>query len=399
MAFIGGLGTVIVGSGSLFGPIQQEYVLIIGGLLTGIGSAWVLVLWGEYFSTLSISRITTCVLLSFGFSFPLYFLITALPSLIGTIFSSLLLPVCGYLAFISTRDADALPVEMAASPKRFAQQTWRAIFALLVFGVVFWFSITSRASGAVDTYNNQLSVSLFGSAFLVVLLTLMAVLLSKKLSYSMILRLILPLTTCGLMFTFLFDSQMSGFGFALSMSAFTCLDIFLLIVVCNASHTTGMVPAKAICAGRFFEGLCSPIGIALSGLLSPMIKSVESSFFILLVVICVLVILSTNVFSNAVIFEKNTVAETEENAVPIVIDANQFARQCEYALGKYHLSEREGEILAMVSRGRSVPHISSCLHIANSTTKTHIKSIYNKMSVSGRQEMLDVIESLNPAEQ
>jgi DNA-binding CsgD family transcriptional regulator len=399
MAFIGGLGTGIVGIGSVFEPVQQGYLLTVGGLLTGAGSAWVLVCWGEYLSTLSISRVTACALLSYGISFLLYFLITAFSPSVGIVLCSLLLPVCGYLAFISARDADALPVETAASPKRFVQQTWRAIFAFLVFGAVFWFSFASRAPETADTYGDQLRISLLGSALLIILLTAAAILLSKKFSHSMILRLALPLTACGLMLTFLLDSQVSGLGFAFSMSALTCLDIFLLIVVCNASHTTGMPPARAISVGRFFEGLCGPTGIVLAGLLSPLIASVENSLFILLLVICVLVILSTSVFSDTKIFEKDTLPETGGETVSTVIDVNQFARQCDYAINKFHLSEREGEILALVSRGRNVPHISSCLHIANSTTKTHVKSIYNKLCVSGRQEMLDLIESLDPAEQ
>ena len=46
-------------------------------------------------------------------------------------------------------------------------------------------------------------------------------------------------------------------------------------------------------------------------------------------------------------------------------------------------------------RGRSVPHISQRLFISRSTVKTHISHLYEKLGVSDRQEMIDVIESIS----
>ena len=58
---------------------------------------------------------------------------------------------------------------------------------------------------------------------------------------------------------------------------------------------------------------------------------------------------------------------------------------------KYSLTDREAEVLEQLNQGRSVPYISQKLLISASTTKTHVQSIYRKLGVHTRQELLDMI--------
>lgn len=60
---------------------------------------------------------------------------------------------------------------------------------------------------------------------------------------------------------------------------------------------------------------------------------------------------------------------------------------------RYKLSPREAEIIKLVIKGRDIPRISEELFIAQSTTRTHIKHIYEKASVSSRQKLIDLIEA------
>jgi LuxR family maltose regulon positive regulatory protein len=52
------------------------------------------------------------------------------------------------------------------------------------------------------------------------------------------------------------------------------------------------------------------------------------------------------------------------------------------------LSEREAEVLELISKGKSNPEIASILIIAVSTVKTHVKSIYRKLDVDSRYEAM-----------
>ncbi|ETW22246.1 response regulator transcription factor [Mycobacterium gastri] len=48
------------------------------------------------------------------------------------------------------------------------------------------------------------------------------------------------------------------------------------------------------------------------------------------------------------------------------------------------LTERETQVVTMMADGLSVPQIASRLHLASSTIKTHVHSLYEKLGVSDR---------------
>ncbi|WP_172623412.1 helix-turn-helix domain-containing protein [Arabiibacter massiliensis] len=397
LALCAGVGTVLAGLGPSAGLAHQESALVAGGILTGVGSAWVIVCWGEYFSTLGGFRVTACVLCSYGIAFVLYFLIVSLPHVAGLVACGFLLPLSWRFARASAQTAEPLPLKRTDSAKQFFRQTWRVIFALFVFGTAFWLFVATATPTDNASYTYQFSISLLGTAMLVVAFCVVTVLLRKRFSLSLIYRLVLPLTIVGFMLIFALDPQANGVGFAFAMSAFTCLDIFLMVVLCDVSHTSGFLPSRAVSIGRFFEGLCGPAGIVIGAFGLPIVGVASSEILVLLAVVCILVIASTVVFGSGGIFVKDAAsAPVDEGPHAPVASAMQFARQCDAAIERYGLSERESEILLMVSRGRSVPYISERLHIATSTTKTHIKSTYIKMGVAGRQEMLDLIERIDP---
>lgn len=58
----------------------------------------------------------------------------------------------------------------------------------------------------------------------------------------------------------------------------------------------------------------------------------------------------------------------------------------------YHLSAREKEVLELVCQGKTNPDISQILFISNNTVKHHIYSIYKKMGVKNRYELLAMVK-------
>lgn len=61
---------------------------------------------------------------------------------------------------------------------------------------------------------------------------------------------------------------------------------------------------------------------------------------------------------------------------------------------KFALTAREGEILALLLQGRSGPYIAEEFYLSNSTVKTHIRHIYDKMGVSSRQQLIDIAHEM-----
>ncbi|MDR2492191.1 MAG: helix-turn-helix transcriptional regulator, partial [Coriobacteriales bacterium] len=55
------------------------------------------------------------------------------------------------------------------------------------------------------------------------------------------------------------------------------------------------------------------------------------------------------------------------------------------------LSPRETEVFMLLARGRSRSFIQQELVLADGTVKTHISRIYQKLGVSGRQELISLV--------
>jgi LuxR family maltose regulon positive regulatory protein len=94
-------------------------------------------------------------------------------------------------------------------------------------------------------------------------------------------------------------------------------------------------------------------------------------------------------------------AEAWERATTLIercaargIDVSSWTARLPFDLLSSHpvlvepLSEREAEVLEMISTGMSNPEIASKLIIAVSTVKTHVKNIYRKLDVDSRYEAM-----------
>jgi DNA-binding CsgD family transcriptional regulator len=70
-------------------------------------------------------------------------------------------------------------------------------------------------------------------------------------------------------------------------------------------------------------------------------------------------------------------------------------QQIEKARERFALTRRETEILALLAQGRSAPYIAEAEFIALNTVKTYIKRLYTKVGVHGREELLDIVYSID----
>lgn len=76
----------------------------------------------------------------------------------------------------------------------------------------------------------------------------------------------------------------------------------------------------------------------------------------------------------------------------IVDTSDEQERACERLVERFSLSAREAEVLALALKGRSNERIAQELFVAKSTADTHMRRIYAKCGVKGRQELIDLGE-------
>lgn len=72
--------------------------------------------------------------------------------------------------------------------------------------------------------------------------------------------------------------------------------------------------------------------------------------------------------------------------------AEAMVRRCAELAGSFGLTEREGEIFAMLARGRNARFIMEEFVLSRNTVKSHIKHIYGKLGVHSQQELIDMVE-------
>ena len=74
------------------------------------------------------------------------------------------------------------------------------------------------------------------------------------------------------------------------------------------------------------------------------------------------------------------------NAGGVFVDTAVAAELANHAIAGRTLSERELEVLRLISGGQSNKEIAAALSVAESTVKTHVATIYEKLKVTDRTE-------------
>jgi DNA-binding CsgD family transcriptional regulator len=87
-----------------------------------------------------------------------------------------------------------------------------------------------------------------------------------------------------------------------------------------------------------------------------------------------------------------TIALTQRTTREVVLLPGQ---QIDAARERFALTRRETEILSLLAQGRSAPYIAEAEFIALNTVKTYIKRLYTKVGVHNREELLDIIYSID----
>lgn len=73
--------------------------------------------------------------------------------------------------------------------------------------------------------------------------------------------------------------------------------------------------------------------------------------------------------------------------------APSLEKRCGAIARERHLTPREGEVLVLLARGRTLAIVMRDLQIAKGTAQTHIENVYAKLGVHKQQELIDLVEN------
>lgn len=392
---VGLAGAVIAGAVTLVGVALVNIWGVDGGVarlvvdvVTRLGSCWVIVAWGAQYARLDAFRITVFTLVSFVLALAACFMAFSCPQPVRLLLAAVALPAS--MAFLVRAARVELPVREAKGTETFAGLTWRIILVFFLFGIVTWTSIPYAQSNADGMFGLGLMV-IVGSGAVVTLLLVLVLVTKGTFSQSYIYKIVLPLIASGILLvaTLNFETHV---GPALISIGYTCFDLFCFTLFANACRQTGTDARRAFGWCRAIESSAPLVAIALMTTVEGALHLGDSLMVNLIGLASILVVVAVIMLDRTHLFEREQLNPEIEYPHAEVL---YFARQCEEAIERYGLSQRESEVLSLIVRGRSVPHISQRLYISRSTVKTHITHIYEKLGVTDRQEMIDVIESIS----
>ena len=131
------------------------------------------------------------------------------------------------------------------------------------------------------------------------------------------------------------------------------------------------------------------LGVLLGGLIGNRVASGQSHnpTLLALSVVCATLILLPPLHKRLTTLLKNHAYLTTITEMPA---QEQTRLICEFSITE-KLTEREGEIAALLIKGNTYRMIAGELHVSENTIKTHVKNIYAKAGVQSRTELMNLL--------
>lgn len=354
----------------LWGEYSASHLaLLIGTFLVGLSTSTLLVLWLSVGQTPSVTCEICKIAVAFAAAFVLYSLFSVIPHA-GAISYFFPILTCVPLSFFLRREhfersstAQERPALSAALSPRVMATT--CLLAVLGMGFV----VLGFGGAHVEQGAGLATIALAG-----------CLLLRNVRDPLTVLRQVpMPLAVFSMCYAFLFSS---GNPFAFLLAACGTLVIWLYLAPrFDGQGIAPMAPrriAVLLAWIMVFAGLGVVAGQALAHL------NVPTSTAVVLVIL--LAVSADFVWRIAVM--------VPPSHAPAISPRDGSASDASLLEQSFGLSPRETQVAVLLCENRSVSYVCSSLNLTTSTTKTHIRHIYEKTGVHSRSELQLLAEHL-----
>lgn len=418
---------------SMADPALNALLFGVGAVATGIGSALLWVMWGEYYAVIPRDRSELLAPVSAVSAAIIVLLVSAMDGWVPIAVASalpLLSGLCFHLAWTpeAARTETAL---VAASRSALEKRSPLAGLGRTGFGILVVFSIVSIAGmmSAERVEGMALQAILLFSALMMAVVAAMAVSGPRRISLFFLYRWICPTLVVGLAAVILFGQAGALVAVAASLGGRFTFCLIAQIHFANYAAAGRATPAQASSLGWLFVHAGDLLGVVLWIVFEPLastqpagLTAMSVACIVVLVTVTMVVMGETSAFlripetakaqprasKESLATESPKAGETvnqpgapQPNA-PQTAVASPTADAPDEARGAAHIDEivreagltpREAEVFALLAQGRSIPYIRDELIISRETAATHAKHIYAKLGVHSRQELIDLVHS------
>ena len=415
---------------SVADPGLNALLFGIGAVATGIGSALLWAMWGEYYAVIPRDRAEWLAPVSAVSAALIVLLVSAMDGWVPIAVASVL-PLLSGLCFRLVWTPEAARTEVALVAASHAASQSRSPLAGLGrtgFGILAVFAIVSIAGmmSAERVEGIPLQAILLFSALMMAVVAVMAVSGPRRMSLFFLYRWICPTLVIGLAAVILFEQAGALIAVAASLGGRFTFCLIAQIYFANYAAAGRATPAQASSLGWLFVHAGDLLGVVLWIVFEPLVAAgpegltaMSVACIVVLVTVTMAVMGETSTFlripeaakERPHAHEKGLVSESldvhgamdqpgaPQPDAPAPAAASTSAAPSEERSGarideiaqKAGLTPREAEVFALLAQGRSIPYIRDELIISRETAATHAKHIYAKLGVHSRQELIDLV--------
>lgn len=374
-------------------PIDAILPWMVGsGILLGLADMLLVFFWLSYLTSLTLRNVFIFLLASVVAGVFLYYLCTLLPAGFALPASFVFFFLSLLAATISLRRRKPPATEYSKPVLASAvSRLWRPIFGVSV--LAFMAGLVLQISG-----QHELELSTFQrtSVFAneVVYLAVLAFVLAfpRTFNINRIYQIAIPLSAVGFLLLPLIWNAGGGMvnafvqlGYSLAMRVLCCL-------IVETSRDTALSSYRISAIGFLFLSAAQLCGTLLGFLFSDTITQGTVALTALaLASLYLLSCVSLFVFKDRSFRKFDDEPESaaiEKSGVVLESRCSELAESCGF-------TPREKEIFVLLGQGNTIHALSERLFISESTVKFHVKSIYQKLDIHTRQELIDLINLNN----
>lgn len=394
--------------GLYFGIVaSRTEFLVFGSPIGGLGSAWFIIAVG--IAMMKLPRWQCAVAISFAFV--LKYVVALVYPLFQDMFLAaiLLYLLCHILSYLLVRPAILQPLDTirkvgapteldVTNPTSYLSLAHPLFVAIFLFNLACGFALTFQS---VNSIPPQTALS-----FIPLLIVFAIVFFAKKrLSADLLFQACVLLVLAGFLLVPVYSIVPQSGDISIANiflnSGADCFDLLILflIAVISSRNELGVLPNIAFSKGASWIGI--GIGAAFGHFINDTAyQNTEMSLTLFAIVVFIFVaynFVSLKDFSFEATIEG--VMPVAQEVVSNVADEDlqphpSFEESCEAVISDYKLTNREGDVLRLLAKGRSSTVIQEKLVLSRNTIKTHVRNIYNKLEIHSQQELIDLVEQV-----
>lgn len=394
-------GSAAAGAGTVLLALSggSDALLLAALALVDAGKAVLMMGWGALWARIDLARMAGHLTVSCVFSGVLYFALAALPPwMLVACLAALPLASALTLARCSDEPERAAPAE----DEELTPPMWKAVAALVVVPVAYSLIRSIFAAGPMELLGESYrSVMAAYLAFAVLLAVFVGA--HEPPRVGVLYRGAVTLLLFGFISFLALPSGALGLASAATMMGYSLFSELVWLIRPSVEVRVGGWRGRVFGWGRLLLHASALAGLCLGSWLTqrqgdPAGVQAAAAPVAATVMTILIVVLAINILSEKDFIQFASPLRVEKAggraaSAPTPSAERSLDAACAAVAGRHGLSEREGEVLGLLTRGRSLPYIEEALSISNSTARTHARNIYRKLDIHFRQALINLVES------